>query len=342
MSASPTLVIQTAFLGDVVLTIPLLQALAERHGPVDVITTPGAASLIETHPSVRRVIRYDKRKGSGVQSAWRLGRELAAEGYQRVYLPHRSVRSALIGKLTGAKERIGFADAPLLSRFLYTGTEPRDTTKHESERLIGLLGKTEAPKVRLDYGMTLTDADRSKADAWLAEAGVTGRFVALAPGSVWGTKRWPYYAELAAALVGPDKPIWGGVQVVVIGGPEDLALGDAIVMATGGKARNAVGMLSLRESAALLRKADVLVTNDSAPLHLATAVGTPIIAIFGPTVPAFGYGPVRPSDRVSEIELECRPCSLHGPQVCPLGHHKCMRDQSVGSIISRLNFTLNR
>jgi heptosyltransferase-2 len=329
---SPTLVIQTAFLGDVVLTIPLLQALAERHGPVDVITTPGAASLIETHPSVRRVIRYDKRKGSGVRSAWALGTELAREGYARVYLPHRSVRSALIGKLTGAPERIGFADAPLLSRFLYTRTEPRDTSKHESDRLLGLLGARD-PRPATDWRMTLTAEDVAKADGWLASNGIAPGFVVLAPGSIWGTKRWPYYPELAKLL---DR------QVVVIGGPEDEPLGNAIVLAAPGKAKSAVGELSLRQSAALIRRASLLVTNDSAPLHLATAVGTPILAIFGPTVPAFGYGPVRPGDQVAEIALDCRPCSLHGPQVCPLGHHKCMKDQPADQILVSVNALLGR
>jgi heptosyltransferase-2 len=321
---SPTLVIQTAFLGDVVLTIPLLQALAERHGPVDVITTPGAASLIETHPSVRRVIRYDKRKGSGVRSAMALGRELSTEGYARVYLPHRSVRSALIGKLTNAPERIGFADAPLLSRFLYTGTAPRDTTKHESERLLALLGTAHSRQPATDWAMTLTTEDVAKADAWLAAAGVAPGFVAMAPGSIWGTKRWPYFPELAKLL---DRP------VVVIGGPEDEPLGNAIVLAAPGRAKSAVGELTLRQSAALIKRASLLVTNDSAPLHLATAVGTPILAIFGPTVPAFGYGPIRPGDQVAEISMACRPCSLHGPQVCPLGHHKCMKDQSADRIL---------
>lgn len=166
--------------------------------------------------------------------------------------------------------------------------------------------------------MALTAEDSAKAEAWLRVHDMAPGFVALAPGSIWGTKRWPYYAELAKLL---DRP------VVVIGGPEDAALAAAITAAAP-KARSAVGQLSLRQSAALIQQAALLVTNDSAPLHLATAVGTPILAIFGPTVPAFGYGPIRPGDRVAELTMDCRPCSLHGPQVCPLGHHKCMRDQS--------------
>src|SRR6478736_1260036 len=331
MPAGPTLVIQTAFLGDVILTIPLLQALAERHGPVDVLTTPGAASLIETHPSVRRVIRWDKNgeKGPG---AWGLGRELRDQGYQRVYLPHRSVRSALIAKLTGAKERMGFADAPLLSRALYTETHPRDTTKHESVRLLALLGGANSPQPTADWAMALTDADKAKADAWMTANGVRDGFIALAPGSIWGTKRWPYYPELAKLL--------GNRQVVVIGGKDDSALADSI-LAAAPNARNSAGQLSLRESAALIKRAAALVTNDSSPLHLATAVGTPILAIFGSTVPAFGYGPIRPGDHVAEIPLDCRPCSSHGPQVCPLGHHNCMKQQSPESVTEQVKALLS-
>ena len=315
----PTLVIQTAFLGDVVLTIPLLQALAERHGPVDVVTTPAAASLIETHPAVRRVVQWDK-NGNDAPGAWRLGRTLKEEGYARVYLPHRSFRSAFIARLTGAPERIGFADAPLPARFLYTRTHPRRTDQHESVRLLSLLGDTVAGG---DWRMVTTPEDDAKATSWLRERGVADGFVALAPGSIWGTKKWPYYSELSARL---------GRQVVVIGGKEDATLGDAIVAAAPDQAKSAVGQLTLRESAALLKHAALLVTNDSAPLHLATAVGTPILAIFGPTVPAFGYGPIRPGDRVAEIVLDCRPCSSHGPQVCPLGHHRCMKAQSADDV----------
>ena len=324
--ASPTLVIQTAFLGDVVLTIPLLQALAERHGAVDVVTTPGAASLIETHPAVRRVVRWDKNGNSG-PGAWGLGRELRAAGYERAYLPHRSFRSALIAKLTGAPERIGFADAPFPARLLYTHTVPRPVDQHESRRLLALLGDVVAGGA---WQLVTTAEDDAKATGWLRARGIADGFVALAPGSIWGTKRWPYYPGLAAAL---------GRQVVVIGGPEDAPLGTAIEAASG-KAKSAVGQLSLRESAALLKHAALLVTNDSAPLHLATAVGTPVVAIFGPTVPAFGYGPINRGDRVAEVSMACRPCSLHGPQVCPLGHHNCMKGQSVEAIMAQVELRL--
>ena len=153
-------------------------------------------------------------------------------------------------------------------------------------------------------------------------------FVALAPGSIWGTKRWPGYAELAAAL---DAP------VVVLGSPDDAPLAEQVVAAAPGRAHSAAGTLGLRTSAALIARAGVLVTNDSAPLHLATAVGTPVVAIFGPTVPAFGFGPRGPRDVVVEHPDARLPPLLArtGPQVCPLGHHRCMRELSVAVRRSR-------
>jgi heptosyltransferase-2 len=108
-----------------------------------------------------------------------------------------------------------------------------------------------------------------------------------------------------------------------------------------GRAHSAAGELGLRASAALLARAAVLVTNDSAPLHLATAVGTPIVAVFGPTVPSFGFGPRGRRDVVVEHpSLGCRPCSAHGPQVCPLGHHRCMRELSVETVAAAVEAVL--
>jgi heptosyltransferase-2 len=318
-----TLVIQTAFLGDVVLTTPLLSVLADRYGPVDVVTTPAAATLLENHPAVRMVIRYDKH---GADRGWRglrdLGGLVRKEGYRRVYLPHRSLRSAVLALWSGAVDRIGFADSP--AAMTYTTRIRRPPVGHEVERLLALAGETNGSTPRVSLG--LTAEDYAAADVWLEAQGVAPRFAALAPGSVWGTKRWPYYAELASAL---DR------RAVIVGGQEDIPLATAVVAAAAGRAVSAAGALSLRGSAALIQRASVLVTNDSAPLHLATAVGTPVVALFGPTVPEFGFGPRGPDDVALGREgLTCRPCSRHGPQICPLGHHRCMRELSV-DIVAR-------
>ena len=322
----PTLVIQTAFLGDVVLTTPLLTELAERHGPVDVVATPGAAPLLETHPAVHRVIRYDKRgRDRGWSGFFRLVRQLRSTGYVRAYLPHRSWRSGAMAWLARIPERVGFRDG---ARVLYTRSVPRATTGHAVERLLGLAGGTTPAPVTLG----LTASDFAAADSWLEQRGIKAGFTALAPGSIWGTKRWPYYKELVTRLPG---------QAVVLGGPEDRALAEAVASGAPGRAYAAAGDVGIRISAALIARAGILVTNDSAPLHLATAAGTPIVAIFGPTVPAFGFGPG--GSRAAVVEhpgLPCRPCSAHGPQVCPLGHHRCMMEIGIEDVARAIDRVL--
>jgi len=320
-----TLVIQTAFLGDVILTTPLLTALAQRHGPVDVVTTPAAAPLLETHPAVRRVIPYDKR---GTDRGWRglraLARRLAGEGYERAYLPHRSLRTAMLALLARIPVRVGFAGG---SSFLYTETRRKPALGHEVDKLLAL---ADEPPAAYAPQLRTTPEDEQAAADLFAASGIRpeeqDRVVALAPGSIWGSKRWPYYGELARQLA-------ARTPVVVLGGPDDVALGDAVVRQAleGGEGRrpvvNACGKLTLRQSAALIGRAALLVTNDSAPLHLATAMGTPVVAVFGPTLPEFGFSPIRPGDVALGVEwLDCRPCSRHGPPSCPLGHHRCMRD----------------
>jgi len=323
-----SLVIQTAFLGDVVLTTPLLAALAERHGPLDVVTTPAAAPLLANHPAVRQVIPYDKRGGDrGIAGLLGLARRLATAGYEIAYLPHRSLRSATLALLARVPRRVGFADGwPLL----YTETRRRPRTGHEIDRLLVLAG---APAGSVAPGLYPQPQDEQIVDRCLTDAGIAGDFVALAPGSIWGSKRWPYYEDLASQLA-------SRLAIVVVGGVEDVELGRSIaetVRGAGGQVLDTCGRLTLLQSAALIGRARLLVTNDSAPLHLASALGTRVAALFGPTVPEFGFGPIGAGDLALGVtDLVCRPCSDHGPPVCPLAHHRCMRELRVATVFTAL------
>ena len=339
-----SLVIQTAFLGDVVLTTPLLDAVAARHGPVDVVTTPAAAPLIETHPAVRQVIPYDKKgRDRGLKGLLRLTRTLRAERYDWAYLPHRSLRTALLVRLARIPRRVGFDDGwPLF----YTDVRPRPKTGHEVDRLLALAlpalparpALTGAAMAPPRPTLVISTEDRAATETFLGVHGVEAPFVALAPGSIWGTKRWPYYGELAQRLA-------ARFAIVLVGGPEDAGLAEEVVRAVEGgggrwRAVNGCGKLTLRQSAEAIRRASVLVTNDSAPLHFAQAVGTPTVAIFGSTVPSFGFGPRGPRDRVVGLDgLACRPCSAHGPPRCPLGHHRCMRSLPVEDVLHAIEET---
>jgi heptosyltransferase-2 len=328
----PSLVIQTSFFGDLILTTPLIAELATR-GPVDVVATPQAAPILAHNPDIRRLVPFDKRGTHRGLSGMRLiaAAVRADDARAAAYCVQGSLRTGVLAILAGYRHRVGFETSA--GRWLYTTRVPHPMDRHYAARVLGLAtgGTGIAPAGDLLRPRVYPGAaEREVVDSLLGDAGHRGEpLVALAPGSIWGTKRWPWYAELAARLP-PD------VRPAVVGSGDDLPLADAICHATGGRAIVAAGRLSLLGSAELLSRAVLLVANDSAPTHLASAVGTPTLTLFGPTVPAFGFGPLAPeSDVMGHPGLPCRPCHTHGPAVCPLDHWRCMRELSVDAVADR-------
>lgn len=317
-----TLVIQTSFLGDMVLTTPLLARLAESDA-VDVVGTPAAIALLANHPAVHECIAYDKRGvNRGIAGFWKIGMQLRHRRYGRALLAQGSVRSGALAMAAGIGERIGFDRSA--GRSLYTTRIPYVEGEHHALRLLRLSGdaRSTVPRPQIFPG----DAERKAVDVLVNEFN-DEPLIGLAPGSVWPTKRWPAYAALARAL-------GSRARLVVIGSLADAELAQSIIAVAPGRVIDATGRLSLLASAELIRRCRVLVTNDSAPQHLASAVNTPTVTIFGPTIPAFGFGPLaEPSMTLGLDSLPCRPCDRHGPVSCPLGHWKCMRELGVADVV---------
>lgn len=334
MTAS--LVIQTSFIGDTVLTTPLLAQLANR-GTVDVVTTPQSAALLAGHPAVREVIPYDKRgEDAGLGGFFRMVRRLRATPYDVAFLAQGSLRSSALVLLAGIPQRIGFASSS--GSWLYTRRVPYRDDLHHAARLLQLArpnGREPSPE-ELRPTLVPGDEERRAVDELLRAQGVApgDPLIALAPGSVWGTKRWPFYPQLAVSL-------GTMAHVVVVGSGDDTPIA-AEIRASSPAAIDATGRLSLLASAELLRRCALLVTNDSAPEHLASAVDTPTLALFGPTVPEFGFGPLATRSAALGLDtLPCRPCDRHGPSRCPLGHHRCMRDLSPELVAERVRALLS-
>ncbi len=333
-SLSASLVVQTSFLGDVVLTTPLLRRLAGR-GPVTVVVTPAAAPLLAQHPAVSQLVVYDKReRDAGVSGLRRVARLVAARGPADVAcLAQGSHRSGALARLAGYRERVGFATSA--GRLWYTRRLELPAGMHHAERLWRLAGDDAVPQPdEIRPSLHPSPADEASVDALLARHGQTeAPLIALAPGSVWATKRWPWFPDLAITLGALGRP-------VIIGARDDASVA-AEIMSARPDAINATGQLPLLASAALLKRCRVLVTNDSLPLHLASAMNTPTVAVFGPTVPAFGFGPLATQHAVAGLEgLPCRPCHAHGPMRCPLGHFRCMRDllpDEVRAVVTRVS-----
>ena len=343
-----TLLIQTAFIGDVILMTALLEYLAhhEPATPVDVLVRRGNEGLLAGHPKVRQVLIWDK-KHRKYANLWQLLRQVRATGYGRVVTLQRFASTGFLTAFSGARERVGFAKNPF-SRF-FTRRVPHiigDGT-HEVARNLALLRSNEEVRMRNEE---LAPADNSSFpipnssltkprlypsatdEAAVAPYATAGPYICLAPTSVWFTKQYPEekWLELLAALPASQ-------QVYLLGGPPDVAACERLAAASGRpNVTSLAGKIGLLASAALMRGALMNYVNDSAPMHLCSAVGAPVTAIFCSTVPEFGFGPLSPVSFVVETSepLDCRPCGLHGHAACPLGHFRCAYGIEVAQLLA--------
>ncbi|MCK9409227.1 MAG: lipopolysaccharide heptosyltransferase II [Bacteroidetes bacterium] len=322
------LVFQTAFLGDVILTLPMIQVLHAKYPQalIDVVTTPAGSEFLSNHPAIAEIIKYDKRRAQkGLRGILALSIFLNRRKYNLAVVPHRSFRTSFIMALSGIPQRIGFSTAS--GTMFYHHIIRYDKTKHEVERNLSLLiplGITSDNKELPTLYPSHHDVQFVNKFLFEREILEQTNLIAIAPGSVWNTKRWlpERFSQLARMLAND------GYQILIVGGKEDAELGQLICETSVHKLiHNAAGKMTLLQSAELLRRCCVLVTNDSAPLHIGVAMRIPVVAIFGATVPEFGFAPYGDHDRVVETKgLSCRPCAIHGGQKCPIGTFVCMKN----------------
>jgi heptosyltransferase-2 len=332
------LVVQTAFLGDVVLTLPLVEALQRRFqgAQVDLLTVPAHAPLLGDQPGVCQVLTYDKRGTQrGPRGFVQVVRQVRARHYDLAFAPHRSVRSALLLACSGIPRRIGFRR--WLTQRAFTATVIRPAGIHEVRRNMGLLdalGGDAAPTApRL--AVRVTAASRRQAQQCFAAHGVKRGecIIGMIPGSQWGTKRWP--AERFARLAQHLRRT-AGARCVLFGAAQDRECGEAITAACDASMLDLIGHTTLQDLPAYLAWCRLVVCNDTGPMHIAAALGKPIVALFGPTTPALGFAPYGVLWEEASVALACRPCHAHGPQRCPLSHWRCMLELSVEQVAARV------
>lgn len=325
------LVIQTAFLGDVILALPLVQVL-KRSFPelqIDFLAIPETAEIVKAHPDISEVIVYDKHdRHHGLKDFIDLRAGLKKRMYDLVLCPHRSLRSALLASGTGAGIRVGFDRSA--SKRSFTNLMPWKFGVHEVERNLSLLSPVGIAAGREEPKLFPGEKDIENAEHFLSDHGVGSPYAAVAPGTVWTTKRYP---------VGQMEDVVRGLlerfsKVVIVGGKNDSGIAGRLLH-IGEDVVSAVGELPFMSSAEIIRRASLLIANDSAPVHVASAFNVPTVAIFGPTVREFGFYPYHKNSRVVEIEgLGCRPCSIHGGKYCPISTFECMRKIAPSRIIA--------
>ncbi len=329
------LVIQTAFIGDVVLATGVVEKL-HAHFPkakIDFLLRKGNEKLLEKHPFINEVIVWDK-TNKKVINLIKIIKKTRSRKYDLLINIHRFASSGVITAFSRAKCKVGFDKNPLSA--FYTKKIPhiignKDNYLHETDRndaLISDITNKDKPYIRL--------YPRER-DYQVVEKYKKNPYICIAPTSVWFTKQYP-----AEKWVDFLNLVDEAFTIYLIGGPGDHESCKKIIKSTmNKKINNLCGELNFLESAALMEGAFMNFVNDSAPLHMASAVEAKVIAIFCSTVPYFGFGPLSSSSSIIEThkELSCRPCGLHGYRKCPEEHFHCAKTIKTEQLLEKLRLT---
>jgi heptosyltransferase-2 len=320
------LILQSSFLGDTVLTLPLISEVRRRF-PVkklSILCLPLCGELLADHPGIDEIITDDKINADrGWRGLRRTAARLKAKNFSLALTPHKSLRSALILYLAEIPHRVGFRESS--GWFLFHQRAVRDSARHDVERNLSVLRAFGLPLEDCERSIELpvSAATRASVDRQLRTLGVNDDdfIVGLSPGSVWPTKRWST-AGFAALI--PMLRRKYDCKVLLFGGASDAGVIDDIQKRSGGAAVNLVGRIELRELAAAISRCRILITNDSAPMHIAVARKVPTVAVFCATTPGLGFYPFTNDAIVVQKNLSCRPCGSHGGRRCPLGTEDCI------------------
>lgn len=327
------LVIQTAFPGDAILTLPLIQELKKKtpNYSIDVLCIPSTAKIFSASPHVNNVISLDKKgKQKSVVAFVKFIKELSSNKYDIVYSPHRSVRSALIAMNLSAKDSYGFENSSL--PFAFKKTVKYDYSAHEVKRNLEFVGEDfNGDKWRIIPKTVISEESESKVKKYLSDNHIK-KFITLAPGSVWETKKYPvdYYKRIVSYFIDLNY------QILMVGGTTDKNLCETIRREYENNVFIAAGDFSFIDTIELLKSASLLICNDSAPTHLGVCADIPVLTIYCSTSPQFGFYPYNAkSDYISYDNLYCKPCGIHGFKTCPTGTFDCAKLLSPEMVINK-------
>jgi heptosyltransferase-2 len=337
------LVIQTAFLGDIILTTPLLANLKNRfpESRISFLTTPIGAEILSGNPCIWEFIVYDKKGADkGIVPFLKIARRIKEQGFSLVVSPHRSLRTSLLAFISGAGRRIGF-DRAVFS-FLYQDKIQYKKELHEVDRNLQLM-ETLGGKIEAFPEVFISQDAQKRADSLLASFGIKEKtmVVGLLIGSEWPTKRWTQegYAGLIDYLA--ERL---GAKSIIFGRKEELMDAEKIAQLSQHRPIIACGKTRLSDLAPLFMACELLIGGDTGTMHIGVALKRRCVVIFGPTTPELGFSPYK-AESVVVLEkkgLPCRPCSPHGPKRCPKEHLACMKDISLEEVRNACDIILSK
>jgi len=324
------LVIQTAFIGDVVLATAMLENLHATYpsAKIDILVRQGADELFKDHPYINQVHVWDKKKNK-YQHLFQIIKTIRRIKYDVVINIQRYLATGIITVLSGATKTIGFDKNPLGFLFSETVKHAFGAALHETSRNHALLKSlTTAPVAK--PALYPSAANFEAVQKWQGRP-----YICMSPGSVWETKKMPAQNWMQLINAVPTNYI-----IYLMGAPNEKDLCEEILSGSSrGDVFNIAGELNLLEAAALIKGAQLNYVNDSAPMHLASATNAPVAAIYCSTIPAFGYGPLSSTQFIVETlePLPCKPCGLHGKKACPLWHFKCGHTITSAQLLAPLS-----
>ncbi len=321
------LIIQTAFIGDVILATPIIEKLHKFYpdSQIDFLLRKGNENLLRNHPHVSNLLIWDKRKEKK-KNMFRIIKLIRNKKYDYVINLQRFASTGIITAFSKSKIKVGFNKNPF--SFLFTRKIKHEigNGKHEVERNLETIAEI-TDKSIFKPKLYPTDDDYQIVSQYKMRP-----YICIAPTSVWFTKQ--FLAEKWVELINKTDLKY---TIYLIGGPDDKAACDKIISESNNQnVNNLCGKLSLLQTSALIANSTMNYVNDSAPMHMSSAMNAPTTAIFCSTVPEFGFGPLSENSKIIETEekLDCRPCGLHGFKDCPKGHFKCATTIEIDKLIS--------
>ena len=332
------LVDQTAFLGDAILSLPFIQSLKKLNpgSLIDIITSPKCEEIFESSPAVNRIYVLDKRgKHKSIWNTIKFAAEMKGEDYSRLYSLHRSMRTSLLVLYSGIKKTYGFANSVI--PWVYKNRIKYHHQYHEVQRNLALLENQElVENWKILPEMILSDKQKNSVDMYLMSYPGNENIIAIAPGSIWETKKYP--AENYFQLI--DYFSRTGFTIFLIGGQEEATICDGFIMNE--RVHNLCGKFSVAETKTILESCKLIITNDSALTHLGVAANIPVLTIYCSTIPGFGFYPYHEKGYFIGVDdLDCKPCGIHGHHECPLKHFNCGYLLDTKLVIQKAEIILN-
>lgn len=328
--------LSTGFIGDVILTTAGTELAAKMFPKVrqHIITTPLGVKALAHARGLTSLVAFNKRSKTTLQAfkdvKARISQHLQPSDTV-VLQVHRSFRSSLLTRYLGFPT-VTYHETDFA--FLAQEKVTRVAVFHESSRISLLLEPLGIDRKHIQNAKPYLSSDTLRPDIANVLVGNVKSWVAVAPGSVWGTKRWTTsgFTQLVKLILAEGH----GVVLVGSKAEEDVAAEIFKSIGQTDALTNLVGITALEDLPGLFKRCRLLVSNDSSPIHFASAVNLPTVGVFGATIPEMGFGPTADQSTSVGIALECRPCSDHGPMVCPLGHFRCMKDLSAEMVFAKV------